>query len=132
MGDLPGGMFSHDSPCLIPDGRPTLHRSKPISLRSTPKENPPDLSKLQRGSAARHQRRETSKGRITIWIDHEVLEQFKQLVPDGQGYQSLINQALREWLAAQGVKELVREALQEMTAQVVSALSKASAFSAPK
>src|SRR5215468_10873688 len=37
MGDLPGGMFSHDSPCLIPDGRPTLHRSKPISLRSTPK-----------------------------------------------------------------------------------------------
>src|SRR5262249_41354073 len=36
MGDLPGGMFSHDSPCLIPDGRPTLHRSKPISLRSTP------------------------------------------------------------------------------------------------
>jgi uncharacterized protein (DUF4415 family) len=96
------------------------------------KENPPDLSKLQRGSAARHQRRETSKGRITIWIDHEVLEQFKQLVPDGQGYQSLINQALREWLAARGVKELVREALQEMTAQVVSTLSKASAFSAPK
>ena len=96
------------------------------------KENPPDLSKLQRGSAARHQRREPSKGRITIWIDHEVLEQFKQLVPDGQGYQSLINQALREWLAARGVKELVREALQEMTAQVVSTLSKASAFSAPK
>src|SRR5262247_4231774 len=36
MGDLPGGMFSHDIQCLIPDGRPTLHRSKPISLRSTP------------------------------------------------------------------------------------------------
>src|SRR2546426_5581038 len=37
MGDLPGGMFSHDIQCLIPDGRPTLHRSKPISLRPTPK-----------------------------------------------------------------------------------------------
>ncbi len=29
-------MFSHDIQCLIPDGRPTLHRSKPISLRPTP------------------------------------------------------------------------------------------------
>ena len=96
------------------------------------KDNPPDPSTLQRGSAARHQRRETAKGRITIWIDHEVLEQFKQLVPDGQGYQSLINQALREWLAARSVKELVREALQEMTTQVVSALGKASASPAPK
>src|SRR6266568_4626589 len=37
MGDLPGGMFSHDIQCLIPDGRPTLNRSKPISLRPTPK-----------------------------------------------------------------------------------------------
>ena len=96
------------------------------------KEHPPDPSKLQRGPAARHQRRATAKGRITIWIDHEVLEQFKQLVPDGQGYQRLINQALREWLTAQGVKELVRESLQEMTTQVVSALSQASASSAPK
>jgi len=96
------------------------------------KEHPPDPSKLQRGPAARHQRRATAKGRITIWIDHEVLDQFKQLVPDGQGYQRLINQALREWLTAQGVKELVRESLQEMTTQVVSALSKASASSAPK
>jgi len=96
------------------------------------KDNPPDPSKLQRGSSTRHQRRETAKGRITIWIDHEVLEQFKQLVPDGQGYQSLINQALREWLAARGVKELVREALQEMTTQIVSALGTASASAAPK
>lgn len=96
------------------------------------KDNPPDPNKLQRGSSARHQRREAAKGRITIWIDHEVLEQFKQLVPDGQGYQSLINQALREWLVARSVKELVREALQEMTTQVVSALGKASASPAPQ
>ena len=96
------------------------------------KDHPPDLRKLQRGSSARHQRREAAKGRITIWIDHEVLEQFKQLVPAGQGYQSLINQALREWLAARSVKELVREALQEMTTQVVSALGQASASPAPK
>jgi len=29
-------MFFYDIQCLIPDGRPTLQRSKPISLRSTP------------------------------------------------------------------------------------------------
>src|SRR6266568_134069 len=31
-----GACFFDNVPCLIPDGRPTLHRSKPISLRSTP------------------------------------------------------------------------------------------------
>ena len=36
MGDLPGGVFFYDIQCLIPDGRPTLQRSKPISLRWTP------------------------------------------------------------------------------------------------
>ena len=78
---------------------PTINAPE-FDYQTYAKEHPPDPSKLQRGSSARHQRRETAKGRITIWIDHEVLEQFKQLVPDGQGYQSLINQALREWLAA--------------------------------
>ncbi|MBI4639437.1 MAG: BrnA antitoxin family protein, partial [Candidatus Tectomicrobia bacterium] len=29
---------------------------------------------------------------MTIRLDEEVLEQFKQMVPEGQGYQSLINQ----------------------------------------
>src|SRR5262249_61978492 len=30
-------MFFYDIQCLIPDGRPTLQRSNPISLRSIPK-----------------------------------------------------------------------------------------------
>lgn len=110
---------------------PTINALE-CDYQTSRKDHPPDPSQLQRGSSARHQRREAAKGRITIWIDHEVLEQFKQLVPDGQGYQSLINQVLREWLAARSVKELVREALQEMTTQVVSALGQASASPAPK
>jgi len=36
MGDLPGGVFLYDIQGVLPDGRPTLHHSKPISLRSTP------------------------------------------------------------------------------------------------
>src|SRR2546427_808927 len=54
MGDLPGGMFSHDIQCLIPDGRPTLHRSKPISLRPTPKPVYQAGGDLMRFSATQH------------------------------------------------------------------------------
>jgi len=36
MGDLPGSVFLYDIQGVLPDGRPTLHRSKLISLRSTP------------------------------------------------------------------------------------------------
>lgn len=86
----------------------------------------PDSTKIQRGPQARQKRRETAKSRITIRIDTEVIEQFKQLVPAGQGYQSLINHALREWLVAQGVKELVRDELKEMTEQLVASLHAAS------
>jgi len=82
----------------------------------------PDPGQLQRGTKARHRRRDMAKSKITIRIDTDVLEQFKQMVPDGQGYQRLINHALREWLVAQGIKDLVREELKAMTAQVVASL----------
>ena len=72
------------------------------------KHSAPDQKKIRRGPQARQRRRETAKSRITIRIDSEVVDQFKQLVPSGQGYQSLMNQALRDWLVAQGVKELLQ------------------------
>lgn len=95
-------------------------------------EHPPDPSQLQQGISARQQRREIAKEHLAICVDSEILEQFKQLVPDGDGYQHLINHALREWLAAQGVKELVREALHEMTAQVVSVIGKTAVPAGPQ
>ena len=82
----------------------------------------PDPRQIQRGTQARHERRGMAKSKITIRIDTDILQQFKQMVPDGQGYQSLINHALREWLGAQGIKDLVREELKAMTAQVVASL----------
>lgn len=88
--------------------------------------HPPDPSQLQHGPQARQRRREPAKSRITIRIDTDVLDQFKQMVPDGQGYQSLINQALREWLIAQGVKELVQGELKEITAKAISSIQAAS------
>ena len=86
----------------------------------------PDPRSIKRGTEARQKRRETVKSRITIRIDTEVVERFKQLVPAGQGYQSLMNEALREWLTAQGVNELVRVELKALTEQVVSSIQSAS------
>lgn len=42
------------------------------------------------------------------------------MVPEGKGYQSLMNQALREWLAAKDIKDLIRK---ELTSQVKQALA---------
>ncbi len=86
------------------------------------KDNPPDLTKIHRGPDARQKRREIAKTRITIRVDAEIIDQFKGMVPDGRGYQSLINQALREWLAAQGVKELIQEELPKMVSEAVSSV----------
>ena len=78
----------------------------------------PDSSKLTNSVEARRQRRQAAKKRITIRLDQEVVEQFKALASD-DGYQTLINQALREWLAAQSVKELLRSELPEMVKSAV-------------
>ena len=76
------------------------------------KTHPPDASNIQRGTEARRQRFEAAQKRQAIRIDEDVLDEFRQLTPDVQEYERLINQALREWLSARNVKELVREELQ--------------------
>lgn len=86
------------------------------------REHGPDTEAVRRGTAARRARREATKQKITIRIDDDLLEQFKAMVPDGRGYQSVINQALREWLVAKGVKELVRQELAEVVQKALSAL----------
>lgn len=78
------------------------------------KTHPPDVTQIQRGTAARQQRFEAAQRRSAIRIDEDVLEQFRQLTPPDQDDEKLINQALREWLSAQNVKELVREELHQM------------------
>ncbi len=86
------------------------------------KESGPDQGTLRRGQAARKQRMETAKNRITIRIDEDILEDFKDMVPEGKGYQSLINRALREWLDARGVKELISKELPGLLGKAVSAV----------
>lgn len=55
-----------------------------------------DFSKGRRGAVLPS----TGKTRITAWLDDDVIEGFKALsAKTGKGYQTLINEALRGWLA---------------------------------
>jgi len=65
------------------------------------------------------------KTRITIYIDNDVLEEFRERADAaGSGYQSMINEALRQYLQKTGtplnesvLRQVIREEL-EKTAQI--------------
>ena len=74
----------------------------------------PNPAEVRRGRAAREERRSGTKQRITIRLDEDIVDEFKEIAQDGPGYQALINRALREWLSARDVKELIRGDLREL------------------
>lgn len=86
------------------------------------RKTPPDPAKIHRGTEARQQRFDAAVARRAIRIDEDVLVQFQQLAPQAQDCEKMVNQALREWLSAKGVKELVREELQQILAGVQSSV----------
>ncbi|MGE0128448.1 MAG: hypothetical protein AB7U82_10245 [Blastocatellales bacterium] len=85
------------------------------------RETPPDPAQIRRGTAARQQRLDAALRRQTIRIDPDILQQFSQLVSEGQSAEQLINQALRQWLAADGIREMVRAEIQLAIRQSLSA-----------
>lgn len=50
----------------------------------------------------------------------DLLHQLRQLIPEGQSCERLVNQALRDWLAAKGMKELIRAEIHEAVHQTLS------------
>lgn len=74
-----------------------------------------DFSKGKRGAVVST----TGKTRITIYLDDEILREFKnQSEQTGKGYQTLINDALRSFLSgrdkpltAEAVRKILREEL---------------------
>lgn len=78
-----------------------------------------DFSDAKRAKDVPHLNRLRSdakgKSRITIMLDNEVLEDFKRRSEvEGTGYQTLINQALREFLGSRPVDEAtLRKVLRE-------------------
>jgi uncharacterized protein (DUF4415 family) len=54
-----------------------------------------DFSRAKRGAVIPQK----GKTRISIYIDNDVLEQFRQRADEsGRGYQTMMNEALREYL----------------------------------
>jgi len=76
-----------------------------------------DFSKAKRGPVVRQQ----GKTRITIYLDNDLLEAFRERADAaGRGYQTMINEALREYLGrsaepvdAATIRRIVREELRK-------------------
>ncbi len=77
-----------------------------------------DFSKGKRGPVVS----EKGKTRITIFLDDEIIRRFRALAQrTGKGYQTLINQALKQQLAieeprltATVVRKIIREELSQV------------------
>jgi len=77
-----------------------------------------DFSKGKRGPVVT----EKGKTRITIFLDDEIIRRFRTLAQKtGKGYQTLINQALKQQLAieeprltATAVRKIIREELSQV------------------
>jgi len=76
-----------------------------------------DFSKGRRGPVVRPR----NKTRITIHLDDDVLEAFRERADaEGRGYQTMINEALREHLgqsrervSAETIRQIIREELRK-------------------
>ena len=72
-----------------------------------------DFSRAKRGAVISS----TGKTRITMYLDHEIVRQFKQRAEKtGKGYQTLINEALASYLGRKEeplTPELVRKIVRE-------------------
>ena len=72
-----------------------------------------DFSKGKRGAVIPQR----GKTRITIFLDNDILETFKERADNaGRGYQTMINEALREYLSKSSMpvdEETLRRVLRE-------------------
>ena len=77
-----------------------------------------DFTHAQRGSVVPS---EPGKTKISIRLDNRVLEYFRSLVEKAGGgnYQTLINDALMEYIRQQSMLEAVRQAVREELQSVV-------------
>ena len=72
-----------------------------------------DFSAGQRGAVVK-----TAKERITIRLDPDVIQWFREQVRGGGSYQSLVNEALRQHVQRQGepweetLRRVIREEMQ--------------------
>jgi uncharacterized protein (DUF4415 family) len=82
-----------------------------------------DFSKARRGPVVPAT---PGKTRITIRLDNDVIEHFQALVDraGGGNYQTLINDALREYIRGARLEKVVRRAVREEVKAVSEALTR--------
>jgi uncharacterized protein (DUF4415 family) len=82
-----------------------------------------DFSKGKRGPVLPP---EPGKTRITIRLDNEILDHFRKRVHDmgGGNYQTLINDALREYIRGARLEKIVRQAVRQEVGAMKEALVK--------
>ena len=77
-----------------------------------------DFSKAKRGAVVP----QAGKTRITIYLDDSVIEEFRSRAESaGKGYQTLINDALKEYLAkgSETLEETLRKIIREEMGRAV-------------
>ncbi len=82
-------------------------KDREFDYRSYTRNNPPDPSKIERGTGPRRKRFESEMFQNKIRIEQDVLEEFDALASNEKEREQLINRALREWISAKSVKDLV-------------------------
>jgi uncharacterized protein (DUF4415 family) len=78
-----------------------------------------DFSKAKRGAVIPQR----GKTRITIYLDDEVIDEFRERADEaGSGYQTMINEALRDYLSKSpklidedSLRKILREELQSVS-----------------
>jgi hypothetical protein len=93
-----------------------------IDYQAYMRETQPNPALIVRGAEARQQRWQAAMAKPGVQIEEDLLQQFRQMIPAGQSCESIINQALREWLFAKGMKEMVRAEVQIALRQSLSAV----------
>ena len=94
------------------------------------RETPPDPAKITHGLAERELRRAKAMLEQSVRIDPATLEQFRQRAGNGQSCEQLINQALREWLATDGLKDVLRAEIHTAVKQSLATQQQVGAASA--
>ncbi len=108
----------------------TMADNDTFDYQANMREVPPDPTKITRGLAERELRRAKAMLEQSVRIDPATLEQFRQRASNGQSCEQLINQALREWLSTDGLKDVLRAEIHAAVRQSLAATQPAEAASA--
>lgn len=84
--------------------------SKPFTVKTIAE--PPDDAPVRRADLAAGRLLLPNKQRVNLFLDGAVVEHFRALA-GARGYQTLINEALKQSMRAESIETVVRQAIRE-------------------